>query len=398
MKSLKFYYSFILSLALYFMLVAFTRATSEEEPVANNKVIKFSHKDHVENVTCGECHSSVPQSVSLQDPLLPKKENCSECHDVEDDNNCETCHYDDNYEALVQKKSRLIFNHKFHLEENNDCEKCHSGLQDVNYAFESDSASPAMNICYECHNNNSVAANNCESCHISTVNLLPQDHKTATFFENHKFKATGNNDCQMCHDENFCETCHASTTGMTETNTKDDFYSPFAPHDFVDNAKQQQISRVHDLNYRFTHGIEAKGKTSECITCHQTETFCAECHNVSGGDFALEGFLPSSHKASNFTTFGVGSGGGEHARLAKRDIESCAACHDTQGADPNCILCHTDADGIKGTNPKTHERGFLKNVKGDWHDDKGAICFDCHTDPAALAGQENNGFCGYCHK
>lgn len=65
----------------------------------------------------------------------------------------------------------------------------------------------------------------------------------------------------------------------------------------------------------------------------------------------------------NFKTLGVGSGGGDHATLAKRDIERCMSCHDVNGADPTCITCHFDADGIKGTNPKTHPVGFMSNEK-----------------------------------
>jgi hypothetical protein len=96
---------------------------------------------------------------------------------------------------------------------------------------------------------------------------------------------------------------------------------------------------------------------------------------------------------------GVGSGGGLHAKLAKRDIETCAACHDAQGADPACILCHTDYDGIKGTNPRTHVPGFMAGNEGIWHNDPGATCYVCHTDAnARVGGVKGQKFCGYCHK
>ena len=84
------------------------------------------------------------------------------------------------------------------------------------------------------------------------------------------------------------------------------------------------------------------------------ETFCVECHQSENEDFAFGGIVPASHLKTTFKTIGVGSGGGDHATLAKRDIERCMACHDVNGADPTCITCHFDADGIKGTNPKTH--------------------------------------------
>ena len=77
--------------------------------------------------------------------------------------------------------------------------------------------------------------------------------------------------------------------------------------------------------------------------------------------------FPSKNYISKL--IGVGSGGGDHATLAKRDTERCMACHDVNGADPTCITCHFDADGIKGTNPKTHPASFMRNDHGDWHND-----------------------------
>jgi predicted CXXCH cytochrome family protein len=53
---------------------------------------------------------------------------------------------------------------------------------------------------------------------------------------------------------------------------------------------------------------------------------------------------------------------------------------------------------VKGTNPRTHEPGFLSDEKGLWHDTQGAVCYTCHTDAnARLNGIRGVGFCGYCH-
>ncbi|MDZ7624447.1 MAG: hypothetical protein U5J96_08410 [Ignavibacteriaceae bacterium] len=169
------------------------------------------------------------------------------------------------------------------------------------------------------------------------------------------------------------------------------------PSNYVDGAKQQAILKVHgDFGYRYSHGIDAKGKTKECQSCHQIETFCAACHQSENRDFAMGGILPSSHLSPDFKTFGVGSGGGEHARLARRDIERCVSCHDVQGADANCIVCHLDSDGIKGTNPKTHSANYMSGERGDWHDNQGSICYNCHTSASPMS-QPTSGFCNYCH-
>ncbi|MGD8780229.1 MAG: cytochrome c3 family protein [Ignavibacteria bacterium] len=383
---------------LFLAVTAFTTSENGKNERTNKDIIKFSHQLHTADIECADCHSGVNESVSLDDRLLPVKDFCAECHDVEDDEACETCHYEDVFEPLLQKKSELIFNHSIHL--TNDlveCTACHIGFEEIDYSSESEFAFPPMSNCFECHNGTSLASNDCELCHKSTVGLIPENHMSADFIKHHQFMVEVDENCVMCHDDNFCGQCHVGTTALDVTNSATDFYTPYSPHDYVDNTKQQQINLVHDLNYRFTHGIDAKGKTLECESCHSVESFCAECHNVNGGDFAIGGFVPYSHTQSNFTTIGRGTGGGLHAILAKRDIESCAACHDTQGADANCILCHSDPDGIKGTNPRTHESGFMSDDKGDFHSDNGAICYTCHTSSTASTGIAGQGFCGYCH-
>lgn len=389
---------FILGISVIFV----TAFTTQEEPQekTNESIIIFSHSLHAELSDCESCHTGVLESESLSDRLIPEKDACAMCHDVEDMDACGTCHYDDVFEPLLQKKSELIFSHKFHVAEKGmDCAECHKDFEEINYSFESSQANPPMMQCYSCHNDKAVATNECSACHTATDNLLPQNHRTASFFDNHKFSAmAATADCAMCHNDVFCEDCHVATIGIDESNLVDNFYTPYSPHTYLSNTKQQVITRVHDLNYRFLHGIDAKGKTMECQTCHQTETFCAECHSSNHQDFAAEGIMPSSHLQQGFVMIGVGSGGGEHSRLARRDIERCASCHDVQGADANCILCHVDPDGVKGTNPKTHDINFMSSNNGDWHNDAGSVCYNCHTDANAYPGGNMNfGFCAYCH-
>lgn len=389
---MKIKYSYLLIGLISILYLGFTNKVSQDTLKSNNQsLIKFSHNTHYENAECTDCHSKVEESTALTGSLLPVMDDCGSCHDIEDEDNCEMCHYEDVLEELIPRTPQVMFNHKFHLTEQNlECETCHGKMFEVDYSFENPLAKPSMETCFNCHNNTTVASNACEQCHLTTANLYPENHKEVGFFKNHKFADLDN--CQMCHsEETFCEDCHAVTSGIEESNMSNDFYTPYSPHNYIDGVNQQNITKVHDLNFRFTHGIEAKGKTENCQTCHQTETFCAECHASEDGDFAMGGIVPLSHTSANFLT-GL-TPGSEHAVLAQRDIESCASCHDVQGADPNCILCHSDPDGVKGTNPKTHPAGFMDDNHGDWHSDGASICFDCHsnTNTAGL------GFCGYCH-
>ncbi len=94
------------------------------------------------------------------------------------------------------------------------------GISEVDYSWQSAGAHPKMETCYSCHNDKTVASNACESCHISTANLKPQDHQVVSFAKMHKFAALEfNANCVMCHDNQSCEDCHVATTGITETNT-----------------------------------------------------------------------------------------------------------------------------------------------------------------------------------
>ena len=395
---IKNFYIIVFLVASIFLLFAAFLSQDSNLLRSNSELIKFSHSLHNELVECSECHTSVAESTSLTDRLLPNHDSCVNCHEVDNENECSTCHIDDNYQSLIQKESELIYNHKIHGLLELKCTDCHKGLDKVDYSFESSEVYPSMEICSACHNEVKLASNACESCHISTFNLLPQNHRSNDYLRSHKFLAWEvNANCMMCHNNTTCQECHVATTGITETNLPDDFYPPYMPSNSIDGSKQQVILKVHgDFNYRYSHGIDAKGKTTECQTCHQVETFCANCHQSENRDFAMGGIVPSSHLMPDFKTIGVGTGGGEHATLARRDLEQCVSCHDVQGADPTCIVCHLDSDGIKGTNPKTHAVNFMKDEHGDWHDNQGSICYNCHTSqsPSSPAGF---GFCGYCH-
>lgn len=344
MKIKHFYPILSLGLIALLILTAFKSSPHQMgESETNKDLIKFSHKFHAELAECSACHSAVSSATDMSTRLMPTMKDCSNCHDVEDADECTKCHYEDVFKSLVQKKSELIFNHKSHIEQELDCKNCHVGLDKVDYSFESALTNPRMEQCYACHGETKNVTNACEACHISTANLIPQNHKKANFTNTHKFLAIrADANCVMCHDNNSCSTCHVSTTMLTEKNTPADFYQPYVPSNFNDGTKQQQLTRVHDLNYRFTHGIDLKGKQTQCQSCHQVEEFCVSCHSTSGGENLLGGVVPSSHLKPGFVLFGKGSGGGEHAKLGRRDIERCISCHDVQGQDPTCILCHKE--------------------------------------------------------
>jgi hypothetical protein len=400
---IKYLYFIVLPITITILLFsAFSTSNTSADPdsTGNASIIKFSHSLHKDIAECDVCHASVKTSKSIKDRLLPNHEVCKQCHEeVDKEDQCSKCHYGEKYEPLIQHKAKnIIFDHSFHLDKQKlKCEACHKGISEVDYGYKATQPYPIMENCYSCHSDKGKATSSCEACHISTANLKPLNHQSVNFIKSHKFTAREMNaNCIMCHDNNnSCISCHAANNIISNMNTPTDFIAPYLPNNFVDGTKQQQITRVHDLNYVYTHGIDLKGKTEECQSCHETETFCGNCHSSKNSDFSMGGIVPTSHFAIDFVTGrGVGTGGGKHSILARRDIESCQSCHDVQGADPTCITCHTDADGIKGTDPKTHPSGFMHNIHGDWHDSNASVCFNCHTRFPATPGVK---FCGYCH-
>ncbi len=357
---------------------------------AGEKNIKFSHRLHIKDagMSCPDCHGTVEGSEKAEDKNLPAKDICANCHDVGDDEKCGICHVDvENPQAFAVIKRNYFFNHKKHLQYG--CDKCHSGIEETEVSL--GDKIPSQAHCNSCHNGIS-ASMDCYGCHPSDTRFRPDDHNPSWSREHMVQVRAGGADCAHCHSNNFCQECHEATDLLSTRILPAHVYTAYAP-----TAKGEQslvLKSVHGLNYRYLHQLDANGKEKDCGTCHESSFYCAECHNSSGLN---EQIRPAWHGGPDWGALatGVGTGGGRHAELARRDIERCTACHDVQGADPACLMCHVDFDGIRQTDPKTHASGFANQFgeDGDFHNDGGAVCFNCHTNTR----QAGIGFCGYCH-
>ena len=388
------------------LVLGFTVITTSRETGAKPDqpgLIKFSHSTHVAGagLQCTDCHESALASKKASDNLLAKKAHCQSCHEEQLSQNCTFCHTSDDpttYRALSTPERELVFSHEQHSKTQKiACETCHTNL-DVQKAVVG-SLVPAMATCTTCHDN-VQASNACESCHTNFAGLRPADHDRTDFLREHKrFARMGDASCATCHTQETCNDCHTGANLTKVDKTGRDLTTPRSPRLIsIDRGQSVALAKVHDLNFKFTHGIAAKGKASDCQSCHSKEQFCSTCH-AAGGNVNQLGFKPAWHSEVGFVRLGVGSGGGTHAQRARRDIESCASCHSTEAVDPVCMTCHVDPDGVRGNDPKTHPRGFMLTTNGPWHSDPGATCFACHTDPnARVGGIKGKGFCSYCHQ
>jgi hypothetical protein len=359
------------------------------------ELIKFSHKRHVRELgaECSACHSTAAQSQLSQDRLLPTMEQCGACHDVADESQCLRCHTSqEKLEALANPVRKYRFSHALHLEKTKlTCLQCHKGIDQVDLG--DGRKIPPRESCNVCHNG-SLVSQECQLCHLDEVQVLPMNH-TPDWPHEHmtQLRAGAEKDCAHCHQNRECQDCHEAVDLLSSKLLPTEYFSGFRPS--PGSHVPLALARVHDLNYRYWHALDAEGKAEQCQVCHEANQTCVQCHSerTAGGAFRHR---PAWHGGADWGAIrgAVGSGGGRHAELAERDIERCASCHDVQGADPTCLMCHTDFDGVKGTDPKTHGAGFSERFgeSSEFHHDPGAVCFNCHV--RTRAGE---GFCGYCH-
>ena len=270
--------------------------------------LTFSHRLHVEDeeLECADCHGAAAESETGIDNLLPAKAVCADCHDVEDEDECSTCHTsltDPQPVPRIETYSAL-FSHKRHVSAELACESCHAGIESSELAAER--VLPDMVMCQDCHDQHAVANIECSSCHTPEEPLVPASHGL-DFVRAHgdiaqaNAAVNGNKTCQTCHDVNYCQDCHEG-----------------------DNLDRLS----HPLNYEFTHALDVQSSDQTCQTCHSDRQFCVDCHNDNF-------ILPRTHVPGfvNPVT------GGSHAFEAQNDIETCMSCHESN-AEEICQQCH----------------------------------------------------------
>lgn len=322
----------------------------------------FDHRAHLAERSCGgpgqqpclnctSCHLG-PVSAEHDHFAAPQAGACVECHQ---DSEAKLKHSIRPALAQVPAGKKIIFSHAKHLtmsELKGQCVKCHGGavgFQNGPPLF------PPMTTCLNCHEHrDQFDKGECLGCHemsdlreLKPASFLPHDN---AWFRRHGAAARGNEaQCEMCHAQTKCDSCHDSSKRLGPAQV--------AP---------EMIDRTfaHRFDYISRHAMESRSQPGSCFTCH-VRSECNACH-------ASRGVSPSVEGAQNPHPPGWASGlvSNTHGPAARRDIASCAACHD-QGAASNCVRCHK-VGGIGGT---PHPPGWRSTASGSTRE---AACAPCH--------------------
>lgn len=322
------------------------------------KPVAFPHGPHLTSARCGgpgqpDCLSCNTCHAGARDPsrpIVPEADDCKGCHE----NGAEllkrsVAPHDPDYPL-----GRAIrFSHQQHLDQpqiGGQCVKCHAGVVSekpgkTNF--------PPMSTCLSCHREDFDKAR-CTPCHEAghLRRLVPETfsrHDTGWLRRHGAAAKRVPEQCNQCHSESDCADCHDTTQRITVE---------------ARNPEKIEANFVHRGDFFTRHPIEARSQPTTCLKCHSTSS-CDSCHTrygVSGNAVGSPnphpiGWVGPDTSSKNF-----------HGRAARRDIVSCATCHE-QGPATNCIRCHKVGGG--GGNP--HPSG--------WNSSRGtgaAMCRYCH--------------------
>lgn len=323
--------------------------------VSRQDAIRVPHARHTKaEIPCITCHETIFDSTNLDTHDFPKEKLCLQCHKEEKQKgNCGFCHTNAEHPATIPVRVRdLKMSHATHLElVKDDCSVCHKVLPEPTRA---EGMAPTMASCLNCHvHAEQFAAGKCDVCHqdLTKYQLKPVSdfsHR-GDFLRDHRLEARSPGaTCNNCHEQTFCSGCHAKTEAVR-----------------VDVVLAERVDRsfIHRNDFFSRHPVEARADEASCLRCHGIDS-CQSCH-------ARSGLTPGSANPLDPHPPGFGAGLA-HGPAARRDIVSCAACHD-QGAASNCVSCHR----VGGVGGNPHPPSWMVRHRPE-EIRSNAMCQVCH--------------------
>lgn len=357
-------------------------------PTPTPSNLTFEHTAHARraaaadvDVTCASCHQEEGAAEAMA-VVRPQPERCLACHrseaaHLDPAQNCRTCHAPLAETELPVERVASLPRPPAHF--SSDFLESHGRT----------AADPSV-YCATCH-----AQQSCARCHMNAATLpaiqaLPRDDRIASLVAGRAaeyFHPASHDDrswawlhgpnamddvtsCADCHARSSCQTCHKAgdvpvfqglptpaqePRGVTVTPgrvhepgfrtahdvaaARDETCASCHEQDFCSSCHQgASTPEFHGPDFMERHGADLYRASSDCASCHTTETFCRDCHASEGmqsGGQVGGGF----HTAQPFWLLG-------HGQAARQALESCASCH----AQSDCARCHS-ASGGWGINP-----------------------------------------------
>jgi len=348
--------SLVVGLVLGLVAVAATMpGCARHRRNARDQII-FGHGSHAKaGLGCPSCHQAALAEGTQDADLLPAKSTCTDCHTAPEEQECSYCHTNPTKAGPYQRDPRRIhFEHVAH--ENpakGECVRCHASDVDTTSLANFEPHAPDHDDCSSCHQAD-FRTLECAGCHVDLsdyelVDLVEYQHPLG-FVQRHGNAAKSDAAvCTQCHEPTFCNDCHIAAPRAV-------------PLELVEHT---QVWRdfVHRGDFLTRHAVEAQLERNQCALCHGV-SFCDGCHRESGIGGSV---APGSPHPPGWLDPTSPNG---HARAARRDLLSCASCHESD-AEATCAPCH-QVGGVAG-NP--HPPGFGMGLNPREH----ALCRACHV-------------------
>lgn len=319
---------------------------------------EFPHAPHLTQTDCGQpgqprCLSCKSCHANLEDPKAEPATVaiCSDCHEAGQRTKLRAA---SDRGPRDGRGTAIRFSHEQHLKLSavrGQCVSCHAGI-----ASPAGDATgfPPMATCLGCHvHQKQFDQAECTPCHAQgdLERMLPETfmvHDQSWVRQHGAEAATSGALCNQCHSQEDCTSCHVEQSLAIERRIPDRITPEL----------------VHRGDFLTRHAIEAMSQPTTCLRCHSPSS-CDSCHverGVSGARLGAINPHPPGWVGGNPASRDF------HGRAARRDILSCASCHD-QGPATNCIRCHKV--GGPGGNP--HPSGWRSARSPD-----AAMCRYCH--------------------
>ena len=170
----------------------------------------------------------------------------------------------------------------------------------------------------------------CQQCHRGEG--VAENHGPGFRKEHRLLALKAETNCNQCHEQSSCDECHRQ--GNVETIHK--------------GLSRRGEPMPHETTYLAVHAIDARSNPRTCERCHQSETFCSDCHTQSlkqsqqrnGPGMDIRPHAPV------YAAPGVPDPAWVqfHASDARRNLQTCQGCHPNK-TDCSNFQCHPGLGG-----------------------------------------------------